>query len=782
MGKRFVVALLALTIVGVFGQERGTALGIAKATNPGPAFQITTSPDAASVAAGARMDPLLRSVVRAFRHDNSPANGAFDGLASVISLRESDAGAVEVAVFIASRQVANTRTVVGALGGTVRTTRGGIITATVPVAALETLAEHPDTRALQASSQSRPCMNVSHVEINADDVHAGIGLNRPYRGNGVVVGVLDSGIDWKHEDFDWSDHTSRIQYLWDMSGTSNPPSGYTYGTEYTKAQINANTCGEIDGNGGHGHGTHVTATAAGSGFAHPSYVGIAPESDIVFVKGIRDHDSNGGFADADVVDGCSYIFSKAVAMGKPAVINLSLGGQVGPHDGTSLYEQALSSLTGPGRIIVAAAGNAGGDFIHLSYPTQAGSDYNDALETVWIADGSNLITAADMWYDNGAISVGIAAYDAFAQLIGYTSPVAPGQLLDNMPFTVNGTTYGLISIDAQTVSDPFNNASRVVVVIDSDNGTYPINSVFWSLYTFGSGTFDAWIITGGLFTTDSGTWFRPGDNEKSVGSPSTAMEVISVASYVTKNQWVDINGATQIQLDNLGNLVTVGDISWFSSLGPSRDGRLKPEIAAPGEAIVSALSTDLSIGVGVQPENILHTGKHLKMQGTSQASPHVTGTVGLMLERDAVLTVAEVRAALSGSARRDGFTGTVPNTTFGHGKLDALGAVSRIPTALEPLPSTTAATFRLEPNYPNPFNPETRIDFGIATAERVTVLVFDPLGRVVATLVDDHLAAGRYRARWDGRDDGGHAVVSGVYFYRIRAGAFQQTRKMVLVK
>jgi minor extracellular serine protease Vpr len=131
-----------------------------------------------------------------------------------------------------------------------------------------------------------------------------------------------------------------------MSGSGNPPPGFSYGTEYTKAQLDANQCLQIDGDDGHGHGTHVAGTAAGNGGALTNYIGMAPESDILFVKGFR---SGPGFANTDIVDGCNYMFQRAQQIGKPAVINLSLGGHFGPHDGSSLYEQALSNMTGNGK-------------------------------------------------------------------------------------------------------------------------------------------------------------------------------------------------------------------------------------------------------------------------------------------------------------------------------------------------------------------------------------------------------------------------------------------------
>ena len=773
-GFATIVLSIALLSAAAFTQQRGTAVGISKQLQSDLSKNVATN-ISSNRAMNQKIDPLLRHTLRhAEAHRANPAE-TVQALSHLLSLKQETSGKLAVSLLVKADDVAAVQRRIELAGGRINTIAGDILTAEMPLDAVIALSEYEPVRFIQISAKSAPQIDVSRVEIGAHLVHAGSGLSQSYTGDGVVVGVLDSGIEWEHEDFDWSNGTSRIQYLWDMSGTGNPPGGYSYGTEYTKANIDAGQCNEIDGDGGSGHGTHVTGTAAGSGIGHPNYVGIAPESDIIFVKGIRDHNSNGGFADGDVVDGCAYIFSKAQQMGQPAVINLSLGGQLGPHDGTSLYEQALDFLSGPGRIIVTAAGNAGNDLIHAGYTAQSGSGYNDALETIWVATGG--LTAVDMWYNPGNISVGLAAYDMFGSLIGYTNPVAPGQLVDNMPFEVGGFTYGLVTIDAQTVGDPNNGANRVVVVINSDNGTYPIGDVFWSLYTFGSGSFDAWVITGGNFTLDASTWIVPGNNDKSVGIPSTALKTISIGSYVTKNQWIDITSTVQTQYNSLGFPVTIGAISEFSSHGPSRDGRVQPDVSAPGEAIISALSYDLTLGVGVNASDILWTGKHRKMQGTSMASPHITGVIGLMLERNGTLTPDEARNILKGTARSDGFTGTVPNNIFGSGKVDAYDAVSTVVAGIELIDPALPAAFELAQNYPNPFNPATQIRFAIPRAAKVHLSVYDILGREVAVLVNEAMQPGQYEYEFDARE-----LSSGIYFYRLEAGSFKQVRKMLLAR
>ncbi|HRN27556.1 MAG TPA: S8 family serine peptidase, partial [Ignavibacteriaceae bacterium] len=610
-----------------------------------------------------KKSPILNIVLDKILDDNGNYNKTSEAInqyRDIMYFYIDAQNILTIPVFIKTSSLESTKNKILELGGFIGTVAGDVVTAHVPASSINFIAESPDVIYIDASTVSETKLDLSRIETKVNQLHNGTGIQRPYKGNGIVVGVVDSGIDWKHQDFKNSGG-NRIKYLWDMSGSGNPPSGYSYGTEYTKAQLDANQCQEIDGDDGHGHGTHVTGTAAGNGGANSSYVGMAPESDIIFVKGFR----NGpGFSSTDVVDGCNYIFQKSQQLGKPSVINLSLGGHFSPHDGSSLYEQALSNLTGNGKIIVAAAGNEGGNTIHLSYTT-TGSSFNDSYETYFELYNNASSVYADMWYSGGNISVGLAAYDNSLNLIGYTNAVTPGQKIENLAFTVSGNTYGYVTIDATGVNNPNNGANEVVVVIDSQNGQVNINNVFWSLYTYGTGTFDAWAVGHGVFSTYVGqSWLKPGDDQKTIGAPGTSNKIVCVGSYVTKNQWVDVNGTTQYQPGN----PVIGQISNFSSMGPTRDGRLKPDIVAPGEVIVAAYSSFLT---QTPATDIILGGKHQKMQGTSMASPHVTGSVALLLEKNGTLNYDQVVAILKNNAKHDSYTGSSPNNIYGHGKLDA---------------------------------------------------------------------------------------------------------------
>ncbi len=687
------------------------------------------------------------------------------GKDNLVSLYRTEKNDIYISTLIRTGNIPIASNLILSNGGRISTIAGDIIVADIPLNTVLDIASRNEIEFIEASNLKQPYINVSRSEVKVDVVHNGTGLPKPYKGQNVVLGVIDSGIDWQHPDFKTTSG-SRILYLWDMSASGNPPSGYSYGREYTKAQIDANQCYEVDGNDGGGHGTHVTGIAGGNGSALSGYIGMAPLSDIIFVKGFR----NGpGFGDADVVDGCNYIFNKAQTLNKPAVINLSLGGHFSPHDGTSNYEKALSNLTGNGKIIVAAAGNEGSGFIHLSYSSPTGTSYQDAYETIWQIQQSTSVSVVDMWYNTGNINVGLAAYTKSGTLIGYTNPISPGNKIENLLFTVSGTTYGRVTIDATTTSNPNNNSREVIFVIDDVNGQYDLSLVDWSLYTYGSGTFDAWVTTGGNFTTKSSpSYFKPADNNKSIGSPSTSMKVICVGAYTTKKQWTSINGSTY-QIPS----AVIGQIASFSSLGPSRDGRLKPDLVAPGQIIAAAFS---SFVTNVGQEMILPGGKLQMEQGTSMACPHVSGVVALMLERNRTLDYATVFSKLTTTTVKDGYTGTTAGNTYGNGKMNALNAITATTVDVEN-ENIFPVDFELMQNYPNPFNPLTTIKFSLPEASDVKLIVFNSLGQVVQTLLNTKLEGGYHQIKFNASQ-----IPSGVYFYRLVTSKDIITKKMLLVK
>jgi len=570
------------------------------------------------------------------------------------------------------------------IGITCRGQVGNIIIARIPITLFSRLAKQSCVQKIEISQINEPQLDLSRVEIGIDRIHRGIDLPRAFLGEGVIIGFVDSGIDFNFPDFS-NENGTRIQYLLELAEDGAQ-------TAWTKDQIDSapTTITQQDGDGSHGHGTHIAGIAAGGGRVNPDFMGMAPKSDIIFVKGIRDPDSDGGFADADVVIGCQYIFQNAQALGKPVVINLSLGGATGPHDGTSLYEKILSDMTGPGKIIVAANGNEGNLPIHAGKTVQT----NQLYEIFMIPDQSKDIELINMWYSQATISE--VAVAVLTQQNGTFERVATSAFYQTsnsqieFDFESQGEIFGHILMVSGSNQHPASDENTLILIDNNDNSQINFTDWVWSIMfkSSTSGEVDVWVANGGTFHTEQvqieNTNFITGDSEQTTSTPSTAKKVISVGSYLSKRTWTDLDNVPRQWMnpdpDNPGSVITpqVGQISYFSAKGPTRDGRITPDISAPGEIIFSALSSFLTEGIGFERALLLDGGKYVGQQGSSMSAPHVTGLVALMLEADPTLDYSQTLNILKSTARVDQYSGNVPNNRIGSGKIDAYAALKTV--------------------------------------------------------------------------------------------------------
>jgi subtilisin family serine protease len=213
-----------------------------------------------------------------------------------------------------------------------------------------------------------------------------------------------------------------------------------------------------------------------------------------------------------------------------------------------------------------------------------------------------------------------------------------------------------------------------------------------------------------------------------------------------------------------------GNRAAFSSVGPTTDvpPRIKPDVMAPGVDVLVATATD--------------PHEYGKAQGTSFSCPLTAGVVALLVNSRPTSTPMEIINALRNTANN----AANPNNFYGWGVIDALRALNRL-AGRDTLPPGVPATFRLEQNYPNPFNPKTTIVYDVPEPSVVTLAVYDILGREVRLLVNSALPASRYFQAWDGTDNRGEKVSSGVYFSRLTArkesgATVSLTGKMMLVR
>ena len=702
-------------------------------------------------------------------------------------------------------------------GGSAGAVAGNIIAVSLPIDMVSQLAEEEYVQRIEAERRLRKRNDAAAEHVGVRDVQLGLDpLDTGYIGEGVIVGVIDSGIDIRHEAFAAKDDPakSRILSIWDQGATDGtPPAGYDYGVEWTREQIEsdlANGTETVTHRDNDGHGSHVAATAAGTGSPEGDYTGMAPGADIIMVaygeggeiEGLGDYIDQELKFHTSVIDAARYIYDKASELGRPAVINASIGTQFSPHNGSTLMEQALDNLLmeKPGRVFCASAGNSGTDYIHWSVDA-LGSDpsWSYALAVLEMYDDEE--TPLILQYavietddpDNTALSVGFDIFNenGESEQVDQTSWVTIKELADTKDgffhyYGEQGDTFDAsVVLIAEETEQPgvYNLVLYAEDIIDIDEDDQYTNANPLRLMAKGSGSIHAWNIIAATkddidyYIEPEGEGFTPLDTRYTVEIPGTAELVIAVAAYNNVETFVNSTGTT---MPDQEERQPVGKIADFSSIGPTSDGRMKPDIAAPGHLVTSALSADAD--PDEYEDMIIVGGKYANLSGTSMATPVTTGSIALYLEQNPTASVSQVRNAILLSVDKDEYTGDVPNEYFGYGKLNIFNAMATITTQVASDKNGIPAAFEIGQNFPNPFNPSTTVPYTINMPGVVDISIYNMLGQEITTLVDRYHGPGNYVTRWNGLNMNGNEVSGGVYYYKLKAADTTISRKMLLVK
>lgn len=644
------------------------------------------------------------------------------------------------------------------LGGKVRTNMGGnLVTMSLPVATLREVAALDAVNYIQAAGKVYLRTDKARADVGVDQCHTATAGMEAYTGSGIVVGLVDTGMDYTHIAYcDRTGTTLRLSKVWDQNQTGTPPEGFDYGTEYaTPARVKAK---RYDTKSQY-HAGHVLGIAAGADMTS-DYYGMAPDADLVYVSM--------GDNTAAIADGVKYIFDYAKSVGKPCVVNLSLGTHLGPHDGTSSTDQMFDQLAGPGRIIVGACGNEGENTLHAGKTIAEEGDslrfmiapnsYGESYVDIWGTKNTQMtVKVVIVDTRNGRVKAESAEVST-AQSGSRTVRVTYGQYTASV-----GLAYGVAdnNMEPNVLADVSGYVSgnyRVGIIATSETGS----------------TIHAWqALDGDAFEETTVDGWTSGDTDYTAGEVGgTGKSVISVGAYNTRLSWTDLSGSSYNYNGWAGQL---NGLSAFSSHGPTADGRRKPDVTAPGCGIISAMSkwySGFNNATCVAKSRVGSLDYYYQvLQGTSQATPVVTGTVALWLQANPDLTPDDIRDVIDHTARLDDYTGDTAegNNLWGAGKIDAYAGLQYVlknyPTAI----SDAHVSDRLFRVVSDRASHTAQVYFD-GDAGEVALTVYNALGQQVA---------GRTLTA-SGASIDLSAFGTGVYIFRLQRGNTVKTIKTAL--
>ncbi|WP_448587627.1 S8 family serine peptidase [Thermocrinis sp.] len=457
-------------------------------------------------------------------------------------------------------------------------------------------------------------MHVANFSKQAYYIGTGA-VNSGRTGRGVLVGIIDTVVDYCHPAFRRPDGSYRVIYVCSVNRCYTPFYSFCERGEPIGSE----------------HGTAVAGVVAS----------IAEDADLVVVELVgRD------LSTAGIMAGLDRLKEIKRQLGRPMVVNISLGTHYGPHDGKSLLDRHMSQHSERGFIIVAAAGNEGDLPLHMEVNPLRSSINLMEVELYGIPGYAQQYRAEFeqwIWYSGGKIAVEVCEKDGPCFL------VPPGQ-------TGGGQGMCVISIKNNELNHPLNGDHKAEIDISCDvrkehiikvhpvEGTPKVNAYVVGAYRVES-------IRSEYFQRDA-----EGGYLGTVGEPATSPGVLAVGAITSRF------GSSERSFTDLGR------IAYWSSRGPTRDGRLKPEIVAPGFYVLA-------------PK--FRTNEYSLYAGTSLSSPVVAGLIALMLEENPNLDLEDVKRILREKALKDSAVGEVPNYTYGWGKAFYGGAM---PTAGSPPP------------------------------------------------------------------------------------------------
>ncbi len=555
---------------------------------------------------------------------------------------------------------------------------GDISIAAIPLSKLGALSCGRQVKRIETGRRCSIQMDTTRIVVNAEKVYTGEGLPQSYTGRGVVVGVQDIGFDLTHPNFYSADMSQyRIKALWDQLSRDTIGSTLYVGRDYVGREALLKLGHPIDGET-QTHGTHTAGIAAGSGAegngAVSPYRGMAYDADLVLVDNAADNASLIDpkdfykFTYATDALGFKYIFDYAKRMHQPCVINFSEGSSQDFHGYDQLYYELLAKLIGPGRIIVSSAGNDGArnSYIHKNIGKERAGAFIMGNEKRFscTAKSKQTFTFRVSVYDNVA-SPQIVDISTVNVCNAQDSLLTDSLLVGGKKYIWRVLAYPN-SYDARETAYDFQISSP------SKLGDSPQVS----LQVMGrDADIELYRMSGYMFPHSLDPVLDAGDCRYTIFSPSSSPDVICVGSTSYRTQFVNYLGEKKVYDSG-----QKGIRSSFSAMGPTLDGRIKPDVMAPGQNIISSYSTffinnpkNVNASVKSDVRHFEYNGRTYAWNanaGTSMSAPVVTGAIALWLQADPTLTPADCLEIFAKTCSHYDTSLSYPNNLYGYGQID----------------------------------------------------------------------------------------------------------------
>lgn len=566
---------------------------------------------------------------------------------------------------------------------------GNIHIATIPLNKLHSLSNNKNVLRIEAHDRNIIHMDTVRIINSILPCHDAFNLQQAYTGKGVIVGVQDIGFDLTHPTFYTSDMSEyRIKAFWDMLDNTDESETLYVGREFTTREALLSKAHATDGKK-QTHGTHTAGIAAGSGAEGDGivseYIGVAPEADICLVANAVTNDKEFiaeedeyKFTSATDILGFKYIFDYAESVGKPCVINFSEGSHEDLYGDCQLLFEVLDEMTGPGRIIVASAGNESIKQTYMHKPI--GQD--KACGLIYSNNENAYFTLCSS--DHQTLELDFMQNPSEPSRYSINTEdllLLPDTLLID---TIEVSSYKYAILCATYPSCYDNSRWATELLVTDMNKSIPGSGKQRIGLTLHDADKDIeCYASGGYFIlrNDYPEWTDV-ESSHNIHFPGCAPSVICVGNSAWRTGHTNYLGEKKIS-----NLGTSGVRAVSSSVGPTMAGITKPDCTAPGMNVISSYSS-YYLENNPNAADIEWDIRHFEWNGrtypwnsnsgTSMSSPVVAGTIALWLEANPTLSPQDIMEVIAATARHYDESLTYPNNQYGWGEIDAYAGLLHV--------------------------------------------------------------------------------------------------------